>query len=63
MVEVVFDKMKLAGEAGTLLKIEEEIRDAVVLLQEAVRPRAGGGTRTCRPAPCSLTCSRRRRRS
>ncbi|WP_295431643.1 BREX-1 system adenine-specific DNA-methyltransferase PglX [uncultured Thiodictyon sp.] len=28
-VEVVFDKMKLAGEAGSLLKIEEEIRDAV----------------------------------
>jgi hypothetical protein len=30
VVEVVFDKMKLAGEAGSLLKIEEEIRDAVV---------------------------------
>ncbi|MGD1097637.1 MAG: DNA methyltransferase, partial [Bryobacteraceae bacterium] len=29
IVEVVFDKMKLAGEAGSLLKIEEEIRDAV----------------------------------
>lgn len=29
MVEVVFDKMKLAGEAGSLLKIEEEIRDSV----------------------------------
>ncbi|MGB6686543.1 MAG: DNA methyltransferase [Terracidiphilus sp.] len=29
VVEVVFDKMKLAGEAGPLLKIEEEIRDAV----------------------------------
>src|ERR1051326_1249735 len=29
MVEVVFDKMKLAGEAGFLLKIEDEIRDAV----------------------------------
>lgn len=29
LVEVVFDKMKLAGEAGTLLKIEEEIRDAI----------------------------------
>lgn len=28
LVEVVFDKMKLAGEAGSLLKIEEEIRDA-----------------------------------
>lgn len=29
VVEVVFDKMRLAGEAGSLLKIEEEIRDAV----------------------------------
>jgi len=29
LVGVVFDKMKLAGEAGSLLKIEEEIRDAV----------------------------------
>lgn len=29
VVEVVFEKMKLAGEAGSLLKIEEEIRGAV----------------------------------
>jgi len=29
LVEAVFDKMKLAGEVGSLLKIEEEIRDAV----------------------------------
>ena len=29
LVKVVFDKMKLAGEAGSLLKIEEEIRDAI----------------------------------
>ena len=29
VVEVVFERMKLAGEAGSLLKIEEEIRDAV----------------------------------
>ena len=29
VVEVVFEKMKLAGEAGSLLKIEEEIREAV----------------------------------
>ena len=29
LVEVVFEKMKLAGEAGSLLKIEEEIRDTV----------------------------------
>ena len=30
LVEVVFEKMKLAGEAGSLLKIEEEIRDATM---------------------------------
>ena len=29
LVEVVFDKMKLAGEAGSLLKIEEDLRDAI----------------------------------
>lgn len=29
LVEVVFDKMKLAGEAGSLLKIEEELRGAI----------------------------------
>ncbi len=29
LVEVIFDKMKLAGESGSLLKVEEEIRDAV----------------------------------
>jgi hypothetical protein len=29
VVGVVFDKMKLAGEAGSLLKIEDEIRDSV----------------------------------
>jgi hypothetical protein len=29
IVDVVFEKMKLAGEAGSLLKIEEEIKDAV----------------------------------
>jgi hypothetical protein len=29
LVEVVFDEMKLAGEAGSLLKIEEDLRDAI----------------------------------
>jgi 23S rRNA G2445 N2-methylase RlmL len=29
LVDVVFEKMKLAGEAGLLLRIEEEIKDAV----------------------------------
>jgi len=30
LLEAIFDKMQLAGEAGSLLKIEHEIRDAVV---------------------------------
>jgi len=29
LMNVVFDKMRLAGEAGSLLKIEEEIKDAI----------------------------------
>jgi hypothetical protein len=29
LVEVVFDEMQLASEAGSLLKIEEELRDAI----------------------------------
>jgi hypothetical protein len=29
VVEIVFDKMKLAGDAGSLLKVEEEIRSAL----------------------------------
>ncbi len=29
LVEVVFHKMRLAGEAGSLLKIEEELRDTI----------------------------------
>lgn len=29
LLEVIFDKMQLAGEAGTLLKIEEEIHTAI----------------------------------
>jgi hypothetical protein len=29
LVQVIFEKMKLAGEAGSLLKIEEQIADAV----------------------------------
>src|SRR5262249_2911135 len=34
LVEVVFDKMKLAGEAGSLLKIEEEIIAAVAVAKQ-----------------------------
>jgi hypothetical protein len=29
LLEIIFGKMQLAGEAGSLLKIEEEIRDAI----------------------------------
>lgn len=35
LVEIVFDKMQLAGEAGSLLKIEEEIADAVEEARQA----------------------------
>jgi hypothetical protein len=34
VVEVVFGKMKLAGEAGSLLKIEEEIQSAVAAAKQ-----------------------------
>ncbi len=40
VVEVIFDKMKLAGEAGSLLKIEDEIRDTI---REANRQHDMGG--------------------
>jgi hypothetical protein len=35
LVEIIFEKMALAGEAGSLLKIEEEIEDAVEKAREA----------------------------
>ncbi|WP_459935503.1 BREX-1 system adenine-specific DNA-methyltransferase PglX [Desulfonatronum parangueonense] len=34
LVNEVFEKMKLAGEAGSLLKIEEEIKDAVAAAKQ-----------------------------
>lgn len=34
LVQVVFDKMNLAGEAGSLLRIEEEIKDVVKQAKE-----------------------------
>lgn len=34
LVEAIFEKMQLAGEAGTLLKIETEIKDAVARAKE-----------------------------
>ena len=40
IVEVVFDRMRLAGEAGSLLKIEEDIRETVAAAKKqwAERP-------------------------
>jgi 23S rRNA G2445 N2-methylase RlmL len=37
IVRAVFEKMKLAGEAGSLLKIEEDIRDLIKLAQQERR--------------------------
>lgn len=37
LVKIIFEKMKLAGEAGSLLKIEEEIKDAVCTAHAAYR--------------------------
>jgi hypothetical protein len=37
LVKIIFEKMKLAGEAGSLLKIEEEIKDAVSTAHGAYR--------------------------
>ena len=34
LVEVIFEKMKLAGEAGALLKIEEELKDAIAAAKQ-----------------------------
>ena len=41
LVEVIFDKMQLAGEAGTLLKIEEEIQSAIHQAREQWQARYG----------------------
>jgi hypothetical protein len=46
LLEVIFDKMQLAGEAGTLLKIEEEIQSAIHKAREQwLKQSAGSGTR------------------
>ncbi len=37
LVRIIFEKMKLAGEAGSLLKIEEEIKEAVSTAHAAYR--------------------------
>ncbi|HEV2491949.1 MAG TPA: BREX-1 system adenine-specific DNA-methyltransferase PglX [Terriglobia bacterium] len=50
VVEVVFDTMKLAGEAGSLLKIEDEIRDAVAAAKKQwVREMTQATDRTGQP--------------
>ena len=45
LLEAIFDKMQLAGEAGSLLKIEEEIRSAIAEAkqrwQKGRRPESG----------------------
>ena len=37
LVEIIFEKMQLAGEAGSLLKIEEEIEEVLNLAREEFR--------------------------
>lgn len=44
LVEVIFDKMQLAGEAGTLLKIEEEIQNAIHKAREQWVSETAAGT-------------------
>lgn len=41
LLEVIFDRMQLAGEAGTLLKIEEEIQKAIHEAREQWLKQAG----------------------
>ncbi|MEW8418929.1 MAG: SAM-dependent methyltransferase, partial [Candidatus Thiodiazotropha endolucinida] len=41
LLEVIFDKMQLAGEAGTLLKIEEEIQSAIADAREQWQQQSG----------------------
>ena len=44
LVEVIFDKMQLAGEAGTLLKIEDEIQSAIYQARNQWQERSGTNT-------------------
>jgi len=41
LIEAIFDKMELAGEAGTLLKIEEEIQSSIHKAREQWQARSG----------------------
>ncbi|WOG28768.1 BREX-1 system adenine-specific DNA-methyltransferase PglX [Endozoicomonas sp. 8E] len=44
LLEVIFDKMQLAGEAGTLLKIEEEMQTAIQEAREQWLKESGSNT-------------------
>lgn len=44
LLEVIFDKMQLAGEAGTLLKIEEEIQTAIYEARDQWQKQSGSNT-------------------
>lgn len=46
LLEVIFDKMELAGEAGTLLKIEEEIQTAIHEAREQWLKQSDGSVTT-----------------
>ena len=41
LLEAIFDKMELAGEAGTLLKIEEEIQSSIHAARDQWQARSG----------------------
>ena len=44
LLEAVFDKMELAGEAGTLLKIEEEIQSSIHEARDQWQARSGSNS-------------------
>ena len=44
LLEAIFDKMELAGEAGTLLKIEEEIQSSIHEARDQWQARSGSNT-------------------
>lgn len=44
LLEAIFDKMELAGEAGTLLKIEEEIQSSIHEARDQWQVRSGSNT-------------------
>ena len=44
LLEAIFDKMELAGEAGTLLKIEEEIQSSIHEARDQWQARSGSNS-------------------